>query len=553
MTNNNSKSGKRIIKACITGQKWRIVCSCILSVLASVIYVALAFVSKKIIDIACGNYEGGFGKYALIAILLILFQVICAAVASHLKASTAGKMAVGIRKNLFSSLLSKQYGEVSTYHSGDLLNRFMSDSDTVVSSASSLIPAIASIVTKIIAGAVALLLIDWKFAAALIIIGISVPTACKLVGSKFKNLHTRYQQSEGKLRSFFVDNFKNLAVVKSFPSLKPTAKKLYSLQSDNYSLKIAKNNLSILYSTAMSLFFTLGYFLVLLWGAAGIKENTVSYGALIAFLQIISNMRAPLQNISAISPAYYSMLASSDRLAEIVDLTDEIRPLDKNTFDAINDVFAEISAKSLCFSYDNRQILRDSDFTLKRGSMTVITGESGVGKSTLFRLLLGYYNADSGYLKFDKKYDINSSTRAFFSYVPQGNMILSGTIRENLTLGVVAADDEKIENALKIAALDGWISTLPKGIDTFIGESGLGVSEGQAQRIAIARAVICDAPILLLDEATAALDGETETVVLNNIKTLSDKTVLLVTHRNLPQGIVDTHLHLEDGVIKTVV
>lgn len=548
-----SPSAKRIVKACIAGQKWRIILSSVLSVFTSVTYVALALISKKIIDIATKAQQGSFTLPAICIILLVLFQVASAAALSHLRTAAAGKMAISIRKNLFSVLLHKQYSKVSQYHSGDLLNRFASDCDVVVGTAAGIIPSVVSIVTKIIAGAVALLFIDWKFAAGLILLGICVPAVCKLIGHKYRSIHKSYQQSEGRLRSFLQESFKNLAVIKSFPSLRPTGKKLAALQNDNYSLKILRNNLNIIYATGMSLFFTAGYFLVLLWGAAGLSAGSVTYGALIAFLQIISQLRAPMQNISAITPSYYSMLSSADRLAEIVDLQEEISPLDKNMFDAIDKMFTSINAKDLSFSYEEREILKCCNFSLKRGSITVITGESGVGKSTLFKLLLGYYESNGGTLRFDNKYDINSSTRAFFSYVPQGNMILSGTIKENITLCCDKVDDGEISAALKAAVLNDWIATLPDGINTYIGEDGLGISEGQAQRIAIARAILCNTPILLLDEATAALDSETEALLLNNIKSLSGKTVLLVTHRDLPENAFDTHLHLEDGILKEVI
>lgn len=547
-----SPSAKRIVKTCITGQKWRIMLSSFLSAFASVTYVALALISKQIIDIATGTKDGKITFLTIGVFAVVAIQIICSATVSHLRTATAGKMALSIRKSLFSVLLTKQFSAVSEYHSGDLLNRFSSDCDVVVNTASTIIPSVVTIIAKIIAGSVALLLIDWKFAAGLIVIGIFVPAICKLIGHRYRSIHKRYQQSEGRLRSFLQENFKNLAVLKSFSSLRPTGKKLQALQNENYSLKILRNNLNIIYSTGMSLFFTAGYFLVLLWGAAGIAAGSVTYGALIAFLQIISQIRAPMQSISAIMPSYYSMLSSADRLAEIVDLKEEISPLDKNMFDAINNVFTSIDAKDLSFSYEDRVILKNCNFSLKRNSLTVITGESGVGKSTLFRLLLGYFEADKGTLRFDNKYDINSSTRAFFSYVPQGNMILSGTIRENITLCCDRADDEAVKAALKAAVLDSWVDSLPKGLDTYIGEDGLGISEGQAQRIAIARAILCNTPILLLDEATAALDSETEAQLLANIKSLFGKTVLLVTHRALPENICDAHLHLENGVIREI-
>ena len=544
MNNPASKTAKSLLKNAVSGQKGRIIISSFLSVLTSVTFVFLALISKKIIDIASSPDGQNFTLLAIIIIVVILAQAVFSAAVSHLKAAVSGKIAISIKKNLFTALLSKDYSAVSKYHSGDLLTRFSSDAEVVSNSLSSLAPSVTSIITKIIAGAIAILIIDWKFASALIILGVLVPFICKLIGKRYKPLHKSYQQSESKLRSFLQESFKNISIIESFSSLKPTNNKLSLLQKVNYDLKITKNTLNIIYSTGLSLFFTLGYFLVLLWGAKGIQANTVSFGALIAFLQIISQLRAPLQGISAIAPAYFSMTASAERLAEIYDLEEEILPLHKDVYDAVNDVFTNITAKNLSFSYKDVPILEDCNFTVKRGSITVITGESGVGKSTLFRLLLGYLKGQ-GSLKFDGKYDINSSTRAFFSYVPQGNMILSGTIRENLTLCCDDADEEKINAAVKTAVLSRWIETLPDGLDTFIGEDGLGVSEGQASRIALARALLCDTPILLLDEATAALDGETENELLLNIKELKDKTVLLVTHRTLSEDIYDNHLHLE--------
>lgn len=544
MNKRPSNTAQKLLKKAVEGQKGRIFISSFLSVLASVIFVFLALISKKIIDIATTDKHQNFTVLCITVIAVILIQALFSAAVSHFKAASSGKIAISIKKNLFNAVITKNHSKISEYHSGDLLTRFSSDVDLIANSLSSLVPAVVSIIAKIIAGAITILFIDWKFAGALIVLGILVPFVCKLIGARYKPLHKKYQQSESQLRSFLQENFKNLAIIKSFSSLSPTNQKLSLLQKENYNLKITKNTLNIIYSTGLSLFFTLGYFLVLLWGAKGIQANTVTYGALIAFLQIISQLRAPLQSISSIAPAYFSMTASAERLAEIYDLEDEILPLHKDVYDAINDVFTSIEANNLSFSYSDTTILEETSFKISRNSITVITGESGVGKSTLFRLLLGYLNG-CGSLKFDGKYDINSSTRAFFSYVPQGNMILSGTIRENLTLCCDNAEEEKIKAAVETAALSKFINSLPDGLDTFIGEDGLGISEGQASRIALARALLCDTPILLLDEATAALDSETENELLLNLKKLKDKTIILVTHRTLDEDIYDHHLHLE--------
>ena len=228
--NKPSHTVKKLLKAALSGQKGKIFLSSFLSVLASITFVFLALISKKIIDIATLNKQQNFTLLSITIIGIILLQAIFSAAVSHFKTAASGKIAISFRKNLFGSVLTKSFSQISGYHSGDLLTRFSSDVDVVSNSISSLAPAIASIIAKIISGAVALLIIDWKFASALIVLGIIVPFICKLIGIRYRSLHKNYQQSESRLRSFLQENFKNLAIIKSFSSLFPTNKKLALLQ-----------------------------------------------------------------------------------------------------------------------------------------------------------------------------------------------------------------------------------------------------------------------------------------------------------------------------------
>jgi len=211
-----------------------------------------------------------------------------------------------------------------------------------------------------------------------------------------------------------------------------------------------------------------------------------------------------------------------------------------------------VSVKNVAFSYDEEIILRNCSFEFYRGRITALTGESGSGKSTLFKLLLGLYEPIGGTLNFNEDIPIDASTRGMFAYVPQGNMILSGTIRENLTLCNPDVSDEEIVKATKAAAIYDYISTLPDAFDTVLSERGAGLSEGQIQRLSIARALLFDAPILLLDEATSALDEATETEVLSNIKQLEDKTVLFITHRNTSISVCDDIINVKDKVFTKI-
>lgn len=545
MNKKNTSRAKALVKSCVGGQKRLILLNCLLGSLVSVAYIVLAMLSKTLIDVATKETNGKFYVYVIFMAVTVALQLLFNTLHSHSQTVTSGKMSVALRKRIFSGLYEKKYAQVSSYHSGELLNRFISDSDVVVNTASAIIPSLCSMVTRLIAGIIAMVTLDWRFGSGIIVIGIFIPLIARMLTAKYKKLHKAYQNSNGKLKAYFQELLVNMPVVKSFASLFVVKEKLGGMLNDNYNLKIKKNWLTVFTSSGFYLFFTAGYFLVLIWGAVGIQKQTVTYGSLIAFLQIISQLRAPLQSISGFLPQYSAMIASAERICELESIEDELLPISEKMLDAVRDVFEGIKAENLGFSYGENTVLENCSFYIPRGNIAVITGESGRGKSTFFKLLLGYFEP-SGKLTFNDTYEINASTRALFSYVPQGNMILSGTIKENLTICTDKADDKKIEQAIETAVLKEWIDSLDDGLDTKIGENGLGVSEGQAQRIAIARALLCDTPILLLDEATCSLDNETEHKLLWNLKDLPDKTVLLVTHRKIEDGIADITLHLDN-------
>ena len=238
------------------------------------------------------------------------------------------------------------------------------------------------------------------------------------------------------------------------------------------------------------------------------------------------------------------MIASAERLCEIDSRENEPKSLCGKELLAFKQSFKSINAKNLCFSYSDRTVFEGTDFTIERGDTVAITGRSGIGKTTLFRLLLGLIEAESGSLTFNGTENITSAHRSMFAFVPQGNMILSGTIRENIAFACTDADDEKIEKAAKAAGIYDFIKELPKGFDTPLSERGAGLSEGQIQRIAIARALVFDAPILLLDECSSALDEETEKELLESLAKLEDKTILFITHRENVLSICNKQLNI---------
>lgn len=517
----------------------------VVSALSALSFVALALITKRVIDIATGDTTGSLLKSGILLFAVIAIQILLSAAQSILNAYSNGKQTIAFRNYLFGVLCRKKYADISAYHSGDILNRFTSDIDTVVTSSVNIIPNVVSIATKIVAGIGTMLFMNPYIAAAVLLCGVTFPAIGRAINKRYKYMHKECQRTEGRTRAFLQECFENIVVIKTFISEAPFIKKLDSYMDDNFRLKIKRTSISVIANISLYALFTAGYYAVLLWGAGGLSGGTLTYGTLMAFLQLISQLRAPLQNVSGILPQYYSALASAERLMELEGAADEPFPAAAERLEKIKEDFRTLEIKNLFFGYAGESVLRDFSLCAKRGNITAITGESGSGKSTLFKLILGLYEPQSGSITINGEIPLDASLRGLFAYVPQGNMVLSGTVRENITMNNRAVTDEQIERAARAAEIYDYITSLPDGFETHLAERGAGLSEGQVQRISIARALLTNAPILLLDEATSALDEETETRVLANIKSMTDKTVLFITHRNTSLKVCDRIVHVE--------
>lgn len=517
----------------------------VVSALSALSFVALALITKRVMDIATGDTTGSLLKSGILLFAVIAIQILLSAAQSILNAYSNGKQTIAFRNYLFGVLCRKKYADISAYHSGDILNRFTSDIDTVVTSSVNIIPNVVSIATKIVAGIGTMLFMNPYIAAAVLLCGVTFPAIGRAINKRYKYMHKECQRTEGRTRAFLQECFENIVVIKTFISEAPFIKKLDSYMDDNFRLKIKRTSISVIANISLYALFTAGYYAVLLWGAGGLSGGTLTYGTLMAFLQLISQLRAPLQNVSGILPQYYSALASAERLMELEGAADEPFPAAAERLEKIKEDFRTLEIKNLFFGYAGESVLRDFSLCAKRGNITAITGESGSGKSTLFKLILGLYEPQSGSITVNGEIPLDASLRGLFAYVPQGNMVLSGTVRENITMNNRTVTDEQIERAARAAEIYDYIISLPDGFETHLAERGAGLSEGQIQRISIARALLTNAPILLLDEATSALDEETETRVLANIKSMTDKTVLFITHRNTSLKVCDRIVHVE--------
>lgn len=519
-------------------------------------YVVPALISKNAINYAV--YQGSFVearngiiKCGIILLAVIALQLATAMFNTYLCSYIGGKLEMQFKHNFFDNFSKKEYSKLKKFHSGDILNRFTSDIEIVVSGVTCFLPNALSVIAKIVSGFIVIMSFSKGFAGIMFLVGCFVLMCAVMFKPIYKRIHKDVQKSQGVVRSFTQECVENIVVVKSFSNSIPLLKKLDNYMEKVFKSQIKRTHVSNITGGGVSAVFTVGYYGTLLWGAFMMLNRSMDYGTLAAFLQIVSQIQSPFVNASSLISQYYSAQASAERIMEIENLEEDIFDNDFD-LDKVYEETESVCADNIEFGYDKENVIEKSSFEIKKGSLVTITGPSGMGKSTLFKLMLGLFSPDCGdiYIKTNSgKIAINSKTRPLFAYVPQGNLLISGTVAENIKFANPSLSDEKMYLAAKTACIYDFISTLPNGFDTVINERGGGLSEGQVQRIAVARALCSDAPILLLDECTSALDTDTEKNMLKNISELKTKTVLFISHKNAALKFSDMHLEIVNGKI----
>ena len=358
-------------------------------------------------------------------------------------------------------------------------------------------------------------------------------------------------QADGTHRSFMQEGLTSVMTIKAYGAEDKTTEKSAVFARDYYQKRMKRNNLRAGMNAVFNLLSNSGLIIAVVWGGISILNNpeNADYGSILSVILLLMQFQQPLTSFSSVIPAYYARIASGERLYELENIPLEESEGESNTTD-----FASVAFENVAFSYGREDIFIDANFLLKKGQIVCLTGASGSGKSTIFKLLLQVFKPQNGAIVLQSNHGeicgLTTKERSLFAYVPQGNFLFSGTIYENLTFFCNEAEltDEKIKNALEVACAE-FVYELPEGLQTKLSERGGGLSEGQLQRLAVARAVLSDRPILLLDEATSALDNETEQRMLQNIKTLQNKTCLIVTHRIAALSIADEVWSVEDKKI----
>ena len=510
----------------------------ILGIFSSTLGLVSSVVSKHLIDIIVGKKLDQLWILVFMMVFSTVFSLVFSSVIGRLSLKISIDVGNDIQADIFSQIIDAKWLELNKYPNGDLLNRFNSDVSTVAGNAVSWGPSLILSIYNFIATFCVILYSDVTM--AFIALG-SAPfllLMSRYIMRKNKEYRERVLQMNSKLMSFEVETFYNIDTIKSFGIMDKYGRELkkwqgkYKDHSLEYNMfQIKTGILTKLISTAVT-FVAFGYCLFRMWSGA------ISYGTMTLFLQQRSALTSQFNSLVGIIPGMLNSSISAHRIREIVQLPKEYHnPEAAKQLDAVKDDGLTVRMKDVDFSYmEGQNVITDSDFVAQPGEIVALVGPSGEGKTTMLRLILGLISPQDGSVVLSGKdgleMDMSADVRQFFSYVPQGNTILSGTIAENLRMVKEDATDEEIIDALKTACAWDFVSRHPQGIGMNVGERGMGLSEGQAQRIAIARAVLRDAPILLMDEATSALDVTTERQVLRNIiKQHPNKTCIVTTHR----------------------
>lgn len=544
-------------------KKYYILTLTVVQALHSASGVLYALILRDVVDAASvGNADTFWHSFALIVMLAAAQLALRALIrgVTELSKSTFENIFKG---RLMDTLLHKDFLRVSAVHSGEWLNRLTNDTVVVANAYVEIIPGLVGMIVKLTSALVMIVALERRFAAILIPCGAVMVLFTWLFRRKLKRLHQKIQEADGRLRVFLQERIGSLLMIRSFAAEAQTKRETEVRLREHKAARMRRSCFSNLANIGFGAAMSGMYLLGVGWCGYGILMGTISFGTLTAVTQLISQIQAPFANITGYLPRYYAMLASAERLMEAEAFEEDLNaatPLGELRSFYETELTA-IGLKDASFTYyplDETEktampvVLRNFSLEIRKGETAAFTGHSGCGKSTALKLLMCVYNPDEGVRYYVGKNgqaaELPSAWRRLFAYVPQGNFLMNGTIREVVSLSAPedAHNEKKLQAALRIACADEFVADL----DTLLGERGSGLSEGQMQRLAIARAVFSDSPILLLDEATSALDAETEKRLLENLRGMTEKTVIIVTHRPAALEICDRILEFtEKGVV----
>ena len=514
----------------------------VLSVIGTVFSLTTSLCLKYVIDIVTGSLNQSILLIVLAAVAMLLGSIFLSAITSRITTKVNVKIQNELQLQVYGTIFNAQWESLREYRKGDLINRINSDASLIASGAVSWWPTVITFAAKFIYTFVLIVMNDPIMAAIALM---SAPVSALLSRFMIRKMHNhslKVKELSADIMSYQEDSFQNLQYIKSFGISDVINKRLIKKQQEYKEESLNYNKVTVLMNIIMGLVGITVTFVSYAWGIYRLWEGFITYGTMVMFLQLTLTLSNSFNSILSVIPTTINLGTSAARIISLENLPEEKSTPTAEEKEFIKSNFksgVSINCSSLSFSYSDKpseRVLKNAGFSAGIGETIAIIGGSGIGKTTFFRLLLGLLEPTEGEITFkgnnNETIKAGPSTRELIAYVPQGNTIISGTVAENLRLIKKDATDEEIITALKLSCAYDFVSKLPQGINSQIGESGNGFSEGQIQRISIARALIKDAPVLLFDEVTSALDEETEGRLLHNIQThFKNKTIIFVTHK----------------------
>ena len=534
-----------------------------ISIIYSTAGVFYSLILKGAVDAVAAGSESGFRLHLIFFAALILFQLAVRFIYRRMSESVKAAFENLFKLRLTRELFSKGYLEVAAVHSGEWMNRLTGDAVIVADSYAEIIPGAAGMVLKLLSAAAMLIVLEPAFAYIIIPGGILLIVTTYMFRKSMKRLHKDVQEADGKVRMQLQDDIISMLMIRSFGAEEQAVEHVSEKTEDHKKARMNRNLVSSLANVGFGLVMGGMYFLGALISGYGVLKGAVTFGTLTAVLQLTTQIQAPLSGITGYLPRYYAAAASAERLMEAESFGAdhaEAGSLDQMLRIYDNDLRA-IGFDDVSFAYNDRKaaeeaddgVLKHASFRIEKGQFTALMGRSGSGKSTAVKLLMCVFEPNSGMRYYEghdgTRNELTAEHRRLFAYVPQDNQLMSGSVRDIVSFADSDSryDDARIGEALRMACADEFIGTLKDGIDTVLGERGAGLSQGQMQRLAVARAVFSGSPILLLDEATSALDAFTESRLIKNLKEDRNRTVILITHRDSAAKLCDRIIGFSEG------